>query len=225
MTDQSLAYPLLIRFAKAGLMRFVGHLDWQTMQHAMFLRAGFPLAQGEGPTHRHKIKTSPPTPVGVASFTELAYIQLSETLYPDEAQRRLSAHCPMGVEVLAAKDAGFLVRKNPFGTIEAAGYSLDLGDTTPEETAKTFDLLTSMKSDPVPDSVDPDTVKPFWGRIVELNIEKNKISLLADQREAFTFHGAKCATYLQETLDLPHYPLFTKEDYYRLKPSRRKLFR
>jgi len=207
-------------------MRFVGHLDWQAMQQAMFLRAGLPMGVGEGPSHRLKVKTSPPTPVGVASLAEFTYVLLSEPVYPEEAARRLVAHCPEGVSVLAAKDAGFMVRKNPFGTIEAAGYSVDFGEgVSPEESAAIAGMLEAIRDEPGPEGIDPEDIKPFWGRIIEMNSENGSIGLLVHQREGDTFHGAKCAAFLEERLGLPHYPIFTKLDYFRLKPSKRKLFR
>ena len=107
MTDpnQPLAFPILIRFAKTGLMRFVGHLDFQAMQQAMFLRAGFKIVIGEGPSHRLRLKTSPPTPVGVESRCEFTYLMLSEQVYPEEAERRLNEQCPDGIEVVNVQDA------------------------------------------------------------------------------------------------------------------------
>jgi radical SAM-linked protein len=230
MTDpnQAVSYPLLIRFAKTGLMRFVGHLDWQAMQMKIFLRAALPLSVGEGPTHRLKIKTSPPTPVGVGSQVEFTYLMLSDPLYPDEALRRLTPHCPQGIEILAVKDAGLLVRKNPFGTIEACGYRVDFGDDTPPgkiDAALTLLKLMTSSYENNPEGLNPEDIKPFWGRISDLAHEGSAITLLAKQLEGETFHGAKCATFLQERLDLPHYPLFTKLDYYRLTPSKRRLFR
>jgi radical SAM-linked protein len=228
MTDpnQPIRYPLLVRFAKAGFMRFVGHLDWLAIQQAMFLRAGFPMGIGEGPTHRLKIKTTPPTPVGVESRAEFTYVLLSEPLSPDEAVRRLIPHCPDGIQVLATKDAGLLIRKNPFGTIEAASYSVDLGNgTTENHILETLNLFENIKSLPMPSDIEPDEIKQFWGRIIEFDRENGAINLFVHQREGDTFHGARCAAFLEKRLGLPHYPLFSKLDYYRLKPSKRRLFR
>jgi radical SAM-linked protein len=253
---QQMTYPILIRFAKTGLMRFIGHLDWQALQQAMFLKAGLGIAVGEGPTHRLRMKTSPPTPVGVASRTELTYLLLADPLYPEEAARRLDAVCPDGIEVVAVKDAGRLARKNPFGTIEATLYDLDLGDRAQDahgtqepsagcarhpgterrmraarrdENADTriqdvVSELERIRSAHPPDESEPDEFKAFWGRILEIEPVDGSIRLLALQREAETFHAAKCATYLEKHLSLPHYPIFTKLDYFRLKPSKRRLF-
>ena len=230
MTDpnQPVAYPILIRFAKTGLMRFVGHLDWQAMQQVMFLRAGLPMSIGEGPSHRLKIKTSPPTPVGVESRVEFTYVLLSEPVYPEEVMKRLQPYMPQGIDVIAAKDAGFLIRKNPFGTVEAAGYNADFGrDIAPGKFDEVLAMmkLMSSKYENNPEDLVAEDIKSFWGRIIEISHEAGTVNLIVRQMEGDTFHGAKCASFLQEKLDLPHYPLFTKLDYYRLKPSRRRLFR
>jgi radical SAM-linked protein len=241
-----ISHPLIVRFAKTGLMRFIGHLDWQALQQSMFLLSGLKILVSEGPTHRLKMKTSPPTPVGVESMTELTYLLLTEAVYPDEAARRLSAHCPEGLHVVATGNAGHLTRKNPFGTIEAAGYKLNPGDgVSGVEFEKVMETLERIKSGPVPEeknkhrgteaqrgirrnkeiSNKDDGVKQFWGRILEIEPDDESIHLLVMQKEGETFHAAKCAGYIQKSLNLVHYPLFTKLDYYRLKPSKRKLFR
>lgn len=219
-------YPVLIRFAKTDLMRFVGHLDWLNIQQTMFLRAGIPVGTGDGPTHRLRMKTSPPTPVGVESFAEFTYLLLSSAIYPDEIQRRLAEHCPEGIKIISVRDAGYLLRKNPFVTIEAASYMINPGNDISETTyADILAELETIKSGKPPNNIDYEELKPFWGRILEISNDGASISLIVDQREAFTFHGAKCASYLMSKLRLPHYPIFTKLDYYRLKPSKRRLFR
>jgi radical SAM-linked protein len=225
-TSDPLTFPILIRFEKAGLMRFIGHLDWQALQQAMFLRAGFKIKVGAGPTRKLKLKTSPPTPVGVSSRCEYTYLVLDEHLYPDEARRRLSMHCPDGVEVLEVKDAAHLAKKNPFGVIEATSYGIEFGDgLTGSHIEGIASTLNMIRSDDPPDGTEPDKVKGFWGRIIELDNSNSVMNLFAVQREGETFHAAKCASFLEEQLDLPHYPIFTKLDYYRLKPSKRALFR
>ena len=227
MTDpnQPVAFPILVRFARTGLMRFIGHLDFQALQQAMFLRAGLKIVVGEGPTHRLRLKTSPPTPVGVESLCEFTYLLLAERIYPEEAQRRLAEQCPDGIEVLYVRDAGHLVRKNPLGVIEATGYSIDFGeDVGQSEMDKTIQLLEKIREEAPPENPDEGDVSKFWGRILEIEAANGSPTLLALQREGETFHAARCAEYLEKTLDLPHYPIFRKLDYYRLKPSKRRLF-
>lgn len=227
MTDpnQPKSYPVIVRFKKADLMRFIGHLDWQALELTIFLRAGLKLTVSEGPTHRLKFKTSPPTPVGVASNTELAYIKLAEPLYPTEVARRLAAVCPDGIFVALVMDATLLPVKNPFGVIEACRYELDPGIDTPSETIDgIYRLLVEIRSAEIPDDLDPEEVKPFWGRILDLERSENSIYLLVNQLEGVTFHAAKCAAFLESRLGLAHYPLFTKLDYYRLKPRAKRLF-
>jgi len=206
-------------------MRFVGHLDFQAMQQAMFLRAGFKIVIGEGPSHRLRLKTSPPTPVGVESRCEFTYLMLSEQVYPEEAERRLNEQCPDGIEVVNVQDAGHLAKKNPFGTIEATSYTVRFGEEAGHsEIDKAVDALREIRDQPAPDEIDRDVVRKFWGRILDVDLSNGRPELLALQKEGETFHAARCADYLEETLDLPHYPIFRKLDYYRLTPSKRRLF-
>ena len=223
--NQPIAYPILIRLAKTGLMRFIGHLDFLAMQQAMFLRAGLKIVVGEGPSRRLKLKTSPPTPVGVASKCEFTYLLLAEPVYPDEAKRRLADQCPTGIDIVSVKDAGQLVRKNPLGAIEATGYDLDFGFELDRSLAERISAaFEEIRSGPSPDEIEPEAIRQFWGRIIDFAITNGRPTLLALQREGETFHAARCAEYLEKSLDLPHYPIFAKLDYYRLKPSKRRLF-
>jgi radical SAM-linked protein len=227
MTDpnQQVSYPVIVRFKKAGFMRFIGHLDWQALEQTIFLKAGLKLVVSEGPTHRLKFKTSPPTPVGVASNTELAYLNLAEAVYPDEVKRRLSSVCPEGIDMVSVSNAGLLPGKNPFGVIEACRYEVDPGSDIAESVLDAiYRTLDEIRTSEIPADADPDEMKPFWRRILELEKTENKIYLLVNQLEGFTFHAAKCASFIETRLGLPHYPLFSKLDYYRLKPNKKRLF-
>ncbi len=227
MTDpnQPVSFPIIVRFKKAGLMRFIGHLDWQALELAMFIKAGLKIVVSAGPSRRLKIKTSPPTPVAVASNTELTCIQLAHAIYPDEAKRRLIEVCPEGIDVVSVRDAGLLPKKNPFGVIEACGYELDPGNGIEKEVLEiTMITLQEIRTGEIPDDVSREEVKQFWGRIIELSQNDDAIHLIVRQQEGNTFHAARCADYLEARLNLKHYPLFTKLDYYRLKPRVKKLF-
>jgi radical SAM-linked protein len=224
--NQAVQYPLIIRFRKAGLMRFVGHLDWQAMQQSMLIRAGFKLALGEGPTKKLRMKTSPPTPVGVESDCEVTYVLLNELVYPEESRRRLQIECPEGIEILKVRDAGMLARKNPFAAIEATEYSVDFGpDLAPETRDSIMRMMSGFIGGQAPEEVDEKTARQVWGKIIDVRNDGEKLNILAHQLEGDTFHAARCAEYLVQNLGLPHYPIFRKVDYYRLKPSKRALYR
>lgn len=227
MTDpsQPKSFPVLIRFRKAGLMRFIGHLDWQALEQTMFLKAGLKPTVSTGPSKRLKFKTSPPTPVAVASNTELTYLRLAEAVYPAEVKRRLETACMEGIDIISVSDAALLPTKNPFGVIEACGYELNPGDDVTDSVfSEIRKILLEIQSGEIPIDTDPDDVKPFWGRILDIEQAEKKTHLLVKQMEGDTFHAAKCAAYLESRLGLVHYPLFTKLDYYRLKPHKKRLF-
>jgi len=188
----------------------------------MYLKAGLPIVIGEGPTKKLRIKTSPPTPVSVASEVEFTYILMAERIYPDEVARRLNSICPEGISVMAVSDAGHLARKNPFGKIEAASYVLNfpwtLSGELPDSISETFRAIIENRLDNEPET------DGFAGRILEFSRTEEGYKLMTLQREGDTFHGAKCASYLENKFSLPGYPQFTKTHYYRLKPTMRRLF-
>ncbi len=222
--NQSLTFPLLIRFRKVGLMRFVGHLDWQALQMAIFRKAGIDVATGHGPTKKIKIKTSPPTPVGVESNVEFTYLQLSEQLYPKEAARRILDVCQDGIELVSTMDAGLLPGKNPFGKIAACSYTVSFDGAERAIIDKVEATLETIRQGDPPSDVPFESIKKFWGRIYEIEREGPSFKLFVKQEEGDTFHGAQCAEYLVNEAGLSGWPIFRKVDYFRLKPSKKKLF-
>ncbi|HEX9744466.1 MAG TPA: DUF2344 domain-containing protein [bacterium] len=216
---QQQTFPILIRFKKAELMRFIGHLDWLTLQTSLFLKAGMVISQSQGPTKRLKIKTSPPTPVGVASECEITYLQLLENIYPDEATRRLNDYCPDGVECMFCLDGSDYSSKNPFKSIEASEYILNpKSDPVP-----VMELLEKIKAGDLIDE-DPYVLKPMSGRILELENIGDELRVVSPQVEGKALHAAKCASFIQEKLVLEHYPVFTRANFYRLNPTKKKLY-
>jgi hypothetical protein len=126
--------------------------------------------------------------------------------------------------VVVAKDAGHLARKNPFGTIEATEYLVEFGQGVDSSRFKEALALLERMGPESPPETEAEDIEKFWGRVLSVDVANGSVRLMALQREGETLHGAHCASFLEKRLSLPHYPVFTKLDYYRLKPSRRRLF-
>lgn len=119
-----------VRFAKTGVMRFVGHLDMMRFFQKAVRRAGLPIAYTGG-FHPHQIMSfALPLGIGVTSEGEYMDIELTEKVDPEEAVRRLSEQMADGVEVLAFR---YLPEKSKkaMAAVEAARYVVgfrELGD-------------------------------------------------------------------------------------------------
>ena len=59
-----------VRYAKRGLLRFVGHLDMARNIEFMLRRSGLPVLYSEGFSPRMRLHFSPPLPVGIESEAE-----------------------------------------------------------------------------------------------------------------------------------------------------------
>lgn len=110
-----------VRFAKTGVMRFVGHLDMMRFFQKAVRRAGLPIAYTGG-FHPHQIMSfALPLGIGVTSEGEYMDIELTENVEPKEAVRRLNEQMADGVEVLAFR---YLPEKSKkaMAAVEAARY-------------------------------------------------------------------------------------------------------
>jgi hypothetical protein len=92
-----------IRFTKAGDLRLVSHHDLMRCFERMLRRAALPFRSTGGfhPTPRLVFALS--LPLGVAGLDEVAELELTEPVGPDEVHRRLAEQAPPGLEVLSVR--------------------------------------------------------------------------------------------------------------------------
>ena len=114
-----------IRFAKYGVMRFVGHLDMMRFFQKAIRRAGLPIAYSGG-FHPHQIMSfALPLGIGVTSEGEYMDIELTEKVVPENAIQRLNDQMAEGVKVLSfvyLPDKS----KKAMAAVEAASYVVGL---------------------------------------------------------------------------------------------------
>ncbi len=97
MEDQR-AYAL-VTWRKAGVLRFLGHLDVARTFDRAVRRARLPVVYSKGFSPRAGIRFADPLPVGAAGENELCVIELARPMAADDLQELLSAQMPDGLDV------------------------------------------------------------------------------------------------------------------------------
>src|SRR5512143_1845777 len=89
-----------ITFSKTGALRYVGHLDLQTLWERAARRAGLPLAYSHGFHPQPKITFASALPLGFSSRAEVMDILLQSDVDLADLPRRLEAVLPAGIGIL-----------------------------------------------------------------------------------------------------------------------------
>ncbi len=89
-----------ITFSKSGPLRYIGHLDLQTLWERAARRASLPLAYSHGFHPQPKITFASALPLGFSSRGEVMDIRLQSDIALEELPRRLSGALPAGISVL-----------------------------------------------------------------------------------------------------------------------------
>lgn len=94
---------LRLKFAKAGEMRWLSHLEISRAWRRIVARAGLPVLYSEGFSPHPKIALSSALAVGIGSAAEYADIMLTEPVPGDEALERINLCAPPGLKANAAR--------------------------------------------------------------------------------------------------------------------------
>src|SRR5512141_3496216 len=92
-----------ITFSKTGPLRYIGHLDLQTLWERAARRAGLPLAYSHGFHPQAKITFASALPLGFSSRAEVMDMRLQTVVDLGELPRRLQEVLPSGITVLEVK--------------------------------------------------------------------------------------------------------------------------
>jgi radical SAM-linked protein len=125
----------LITFRKAGLLRFLGHLDVVRAFDRAIRRAKLPVAYSQGFSPHTLLSFAMPLPVGIAGEGEWAGLELTHEWDPRAVYKGLSRQLPpelgiVGVQMLQK------TKRSPFADLGAADYRADLAEVDPEELAE-----------------------------------------------------------------------------------------
>ena len=93
-----------IKFAKTGVMKFVGHLDVMRYFQKAIRRAELPIAYSEGFSPHMLLSFASPLGVGISSTGEYFDMVLAEDMKTDEIVKRLNATMVEGMEVVSARE-------------------------------------------------------------------------------------------------------------------------
>lgn len=92
-----------IAFSKSGPLRYIGHLDLQTLWERAARRAGLPLAYSHGFHPQPKITFASALPLGFSSRAEVMDIRLRSDIELVDLPQRLAEALPAGIAVLDVK--------------------------------------------------------------------------------------------------------------------------
>ncbi len=95
-------YRLRLRYAKAGPLRFLSHLEVTRALERAIRRSGLPFGVTGGFSPKLRLSFGPSLPVGVSSSDEYFDVYLTERVVPEEAVGSLDATLPDGLRVLSA---------------------------------------------------------------------------------------------------------------------------
>ncbi len=89
-----------ITFSKTGALKYIGHLDLQTLWERAARRAGLPLAYRHGFHPQAKINFASALPLGFSSRAEIVDVRLQSDVAMDQLPSRLQNALPEGITIL-----------------------------------------------------------------------------------------------------------------------------
>jgi len=89
----------MIRYSKKGPARYTAHLDLMRELERSMRRAHLPVAFSEGFNPHLKLSIAAPLPVGTEGLAELAEVEMTRPVEPDQMAESLNAVLPPGLKV------------------------------------------------------------------------------------------------------------------------------
>lgn len=129
---------VMLRLARRGPARFLGHLDQVRALDRALRRSGLPVAYSEGFNPRAKLSFGPPLPVGAESEAELCALELTRPVAPAEVLSRLRPQLPPGLELLTVVP-GHRGRRSPLADLQWAEWEVTLEGATAQDIARAMD--------------------------------------------------------------------------------------
>ena len=125
-----------LRFAKVEKMKYIGHLDLQTIFHGAIRRAKLPIAYSQGFNPHQRISFALPLPVGMESLCEYVELILEESADVTV----LDKHLPGGLRILETYKVS---EKAPRPAAEVAAVDYRLTGINKGLAKNTYDSITS----------------------------------------------------------------------------------
>ncbi len=119
-----------LKFNKLGKMRYIGHLDLQTLFQRAIKRAGLPIEYSQGFNPHQIISFALPLAVGMGSECEYVNIQLNEETDLKHIVESLNSVLPEGLTIT---EANLLPSNKKAPSVTAATYKIQLPSVSAEE--------------------------------------------------------------------------------------------
>lgn len=112
-----------IKFSKLDRMKFIGHLDLQTLFQRAVKRARLPILYSQGFNPHQIMSFALPLPLGTSSYSEYVEIGLAKEIDAEVIVSALNNTLPQGIKVVSAK---YLKEgeKNAAASVAAAMYEI-----------------------------------------------------------------------------------------------------
>lgn len=120
-----------VKFAKEGVMKFIGHLDIMRYFQKAIRRAGIDIAYSEGFSPHMIMSFANPLGVGLTSEGEYFDMQLRTPLPSAELVRRLDSAMVDGVRVISAVQVPDEKAGKAMSLVEAADYRITFRENQP----------------------------------------------------------------------------------------------
>lgn len=114
-----------IKFAKYGVMKFIGHLDTMRFFQKAVRRAGIDVKYSEGFSPHQIMSFAAPLGVGIESFGEYMDMEVGSMISPEEMKQALNRVMVEGVEILSVTVLPDQA-KNAMASVSAASYRLHM---------------------------------------------------------------------------------------------------
>lgn len=114
-----------IKFAKYGVMKFIGHLDTMRFFQKAVRRAEIDVKYSEGFSPHQIMSFAAPLGVGIESFGEYMDIEVNSMTSPEDMKQALNQVMVEGVEILSVTVLPDHA-KNAMASVSAASYQLHM---------------------------------------------------------------------------------------------------
>ena len=113
-----------IKFAKEGMMKFIGHLDIMRYFQKAIRRAELQIAYSEGFSPHMILSFAAPLGVGITSLGEYFDMELTREMPTEEIRRRLDQEMVEGMRVLSARRVPDGKNSKAMSLVAAADYRI-----------------------------------------------------------------------------------------------------
>lgn len=174
MNDTTLSQPIRyryrIRFAKAGLLRWIGHRDLQRLWERMLRRCDVRLAMTEGFHARARINLPSALALGAEGLDEVAEIEITQPIPEEELRQRLIDDDQPGMSI---GDVRFCA------TVDGSGVPPKVGKAKLHSSQYEIELPEEFNLTLVDEAIER------ANRLREITVDRKDKAVTADVRDVF----------------------------------------